>query len=870
MLWRLLRIGSAPYFVLGAASATASLRLRVMTAVGLAPGLRAEALRRLGRRRRPAPGALAGPGPGPGRRRRSEPSTATWRCAGATAASASRPEAKVYLDTPHHRVPGLRAPSPDLGTPGRDRGLSYAAAWQGGTTIGSATSSPTRRAAADRGDWDAGPRPRRRRAGARPGRRRTPSDLLERADAAAPDRGGAPPAHGDVLRRRGLHRAQPGARPELVREVLRSYQVTCDRVVRRYEGRIARYIGDGVLAYFGHPVAHEDDARRGVKAGLDLLEALRPVDEEVRERYDIDLRIRVAVHTGLVVRADMGSAATPDRDAIVGETPERRRPPPGPRRARARSSSATTPTSSCGAGSSWPRSGAVALKGIDQPVAGVPGGRGGDRGRPGAGPGRPQPVRRAGRGAAPCSRTPGTEVARRRLARASRVTGPARRRQVPPGRRAPPAGRGRRGHRRSSPLLQLPRAHRAAPGPAAARAGGGDRRPPGPRARAAAAVERDGRRRPGRGAAARGRPARAPARPRGAPRPSSTAPSSASELLATLVGLGPGCGRPRTRSCSSSTTSSGPTPPPWSCSAGSSTRRSPGCCWSCTVRDDAKVPVVRRHASSRSTACPPTSWPSSPAGSPRAGGSSPPPRPAPSSAATASRSSSRSSLRSSAPRPRRRRAARAPTIPAALRDLLLARFAAPGVDLRLAQLLATIGPEAPLPLAGRSRLDLADDELDAAARRARRRRDPHAASRATRSPTGSATTCSPTSPTTPSCRRARQAAHAEVADALLARARRRPVAAAPPCSPTTSSRPAARPRPCWRCSRPPRTAHGARRQRRGDGAARARVRPPRTGRARAAPRARVRGPPAARPSTRRRSWATPPRRRSRTSRPASA
>lgn len=109
--------------------------------------------------------------------------------------------------------------------------------------------------------------------------------------------------------------------PELVGEVLRSYQVTCDRVVRRYEGRIARYIGDGVLAYFGHPVPHEDDARRGVKAGLDLLEALRPVSDEVSTRYGIDLRVRVAVHTGVVVRADMGSAATPDRDAIVGDTP---------------------------------------------------------------------------------------------------------------------------------------------------------------------------------------------------------------------------------------------------------------------------------------------------------------------------------------------------------------------------------------------------------------------------------------------------------------------------------------------------------------------------------------------------------------------
>jgi class 3 adenylate cyclase len=109
--------------------------------------------------------------------------------------------------------------------------------------------------------------------------------------------------------------------PELVREVLRTYQATSDDAVRRYDGRIARFIGDGILAYFGHPVAHEDDARRAVKAGLDLLEALRPVTEEVRQRYDVELAVRVAVHTGVVVLADMGSASTPDRDAIVGETP---------------------------------------------------------------------------------------------------------------------------------------------------------------------------------------------------------------------------------------------------------------------------------------------------------------------------------------------------------------------------------------------------------------------------------------------------------------------------------------------------------------------------------------------------------------------
>ena len=79
-------------------------------------------------------------------------------------------------------------------------------------------------------------------------------ELLEAADEAAPasgERRQLTVMFCDVVGSTALSQQRD---PELVREVLRSYQVTCDRVVRRYEGRIARYVGDGVLAYFGHPV----------------------------------------------------------------------------------------------------------------------------------------------------------------------------------------------------------------------------------------------------------------------------------------------------------------------------------------------------------------------------------------------------------------------------------------------------------------------------------------------------------------------------------------------------------------------------------------------------------------------------------------
>ena len=62
--------------------------------------------------------------------------------------------------------------------------------------------------------------------------------------------------------------------PEDLREVVRQYQQTCAEVIHRHEGYIAQYLGDGLLVYFGYPTAHEDDARRAVRAGLEIIQAL--------------------------------------------------------------------------------------------------------------------------------------------------------------------------------------------------------------------------------------------------------------------------------------------------------------------------------------------------------------------------------------------------------------------------------------------------------------------------------------------------------------------------------------------------------------------------------------------------------------------
>lgn len=107
--------------------------------------------------------------------------------------------------------------------------------------------------------------------------------------------------------------------PEIVREILLAYQGCCARVVRRFDGWVGKYLGDGLLVFFGYPRAHEDDARRAVLAGLEMVDevaALGRTDERV---HGVDLALRVGVHTGLVVAAEQGSDR-PDQHELFGAT----------------------------------------------------------------------------------------------------------------------------------------------------------------------------------------------------------------------------------------------------------------------------------------------------------------------------------------------------------------------------------------------------------------------------------------------------------------------------------------------------------------------------------------------------------------------
>jgi class 3 adenylate cyclase len=103
--------------------------------------------------------------------------------------------------------------------------------------------------------------------------------------------------------------------PEDLREIISAYQTCIADTVRRFGGFVAKYMGDGVLVYFGYPQAHEDDAERAVRAGLEAIAAVR------RLKSSVPLQARVGIATGLVVVGDLIGSGEAQERGIVGETP---------------------------------------------------------------------------------------------------------------------------------------------------------------------------------------------------------------------------------------------------------------------------------------------------------------------------------------------------------------------------------------------------------------------------------------------------------------------------------------------------------------------------------------------------------------------
>ncbi len=104
--------------------------------------------------------------------------------------------------------------------------------------------------------------------------------------------------------------------PEDMRDVLRAYQDACTRVISSFDGYVAKFMGDGVYAYFGYPRAHEDDAERAIHAAVGLVAVVQQLDTKTA-----DLAVRVGIATGPVVVGDLLGQGAAQETAVTGETP---------------------------------------------------------------------------------------------------------------------------------------------------------------------------------------------------------------------------------------------------------------------------------------------------------------------------------------------------------------------------------------------------------------------------------------------------------------------------------------------------------------------------------------------------------------------
>lgn len=105
--------------------------------------------------------------------------------------------------------------------------------------------------------------------------------------------------------------------PEEYREVIKSFQKAVSQAVRQFDGYVAKFLGDGILVYFGYPQAHEDDAERAIRSGLAALDGVRCL----APAPNLSLNARIGIATGLVVAGDIAEEGASETGVISGETP---------------------------------------------------------------------------------------------------------------------------------------------------------------------------------------------------------------------------------------------------------------------------------------------------------------------------------------------------------------------------------------------------------------------------------------------------------------------------------------------------------------------------------------------------------------------
>ena len=129
-----------------------------------------------------------------------------------------------------------------------------------------------------------------------------------------------------------------GLDPEDLRYAINNFHQISKDIIREYEGYYAQYMGDGFMAYFSYPIAHEDDAYRAVLAGLRIIEAVRQFNIDLKKKHNIELHLRAGVNTGQVVvdefvvgeppniASRVQAAGAPDT-VVITETTKRLLPP---------------------------------------------------------------------------------------------------------------------------------------------------------------------------------------------------------------------------------------------------------------------------------------------------------------------------------------------------------------------------------------------------------------------------------------------------------------------------------------------------------------------------------------------------------------
>src|SRR5262249_50914008 len=112
-----------------------------------------------------------------------------------------------------------------------------------------------------------------------------------------------------------------GLDPEDLQDVIRGYQERCTTVIREYRGFLAKYMGDGILAYFGYPKSLERNVEQAIRSALAIDEAMADLNDTLGLDKGIDIAVRIGIATGLVVVGEIVGEGLAQERTVMGEAP---------------------------------------------------------------------------------------------------------------------------------------------------------------------------------------------------------------------------------------------------------------------------------------------------------------------------------------------------------------------------------------------------------------------------------------------------------------------------------------------------------------------------------------------------------------------